>query len=108
MVLRFRFEIKPTVKTVGRSSRAIGLLVSILWFLVLCSALSVVYISHNCRELYGDLSSLEQEKNSLQVEWGKYLLEQSSWAALSRIEQLAGSRLKMRTPHADEIVLVRQ
>ncbi|MDO7653696.1 MAG: cell division protein FtsL [Porticoccus sp.] len=79
-----------------------------VWVTVICSALSVVYVSHLCRQLHNELSRLEQEENTLQVEWGRYLLEQSSWASLSRIEQLAKSRLNMRVPDTEEIVVVRQ
>jgi cell division protein FtsL len=89
------------------ASNGIGWLLPAMWVAVICSALSVIYVSHLCRELYGDLSKLEQESNTLQVEWGRYLLEQSSWASLSRIEQLAKERLEMRVPGAGEIVVVR-
>ncbi len=84
-----------------------GWLLPVVWIAVICSALSVVYVSHLCRQLYNELSSLEQEANSLQVEWGRYLLEQSSWASLTRIEQLARDRLHMRVPGAEEIVVIR-
>ena len=94
------------VSAAGQFKRQAG--VVILWVLVLVSAVSVVYVSHLCRQLYGELSLLEREKNGLQVEWGRYLLEQSSWASLSHIEQLAISRLDMRVPAPDEIVMVRQ
>lgn len=78
-----------------------------LWLAVIGSALAVVYVSHLCRELNGELAQMEQEANGLQVEWGRYLLEQSSWASLSRIEQLASSRLSMRVPEMEDIVMVR-
>lgn len=79
-----------------------------LWAMVLLSSVAVIYVSHLCRQLYSDLSLLERDRNGLQVEWGRYLLEKSSWASLSRIEQLATSRLNMRVPASDEIVMVRQ
>lgn len=78
-----------------------------LWLLLVLSALSVIYVSHLCRQLYNELSRLEQEANALQVEWGRYLLEQSSWASLSRVEQLAKSELQMRVPKPGEVVVVR-
>jgi len=78
-----------------------------LWLTVIVSALSVVYVSHLCRQLYNELAKLEQEANALQVEWGRYLLEQSSWASLSRVEQMAISELNMRVPEPSEIVIVR-
>lgn len=85
----------------------VGWLLPAMWVAVICSALSVIYVSHLCRQLYSELSKLERESNTLQVEWGRYLLEQSSWASLSRIEQLAKDRLEMRVPGAEEIVVIR-
>jgi len=90
------------------TAKGVNKLLSVIWVAVICSALSVVYVSHLCRQLYNELSRLEQDANTLQVEWGRYLLEQSSWASLSRIERLAKSRLQMRVPGAEEIVVIRQ
>ncbi|HEB27925.1 hypothetical protein LCGC14_2170230 [marine sediment metagenome] len=90
-----------------RSAAGSGWMLPMMWLAVILSALSVVYVSHLCRQLYNDLSQLEQEANAFQVEWGRYLLEQSSWASLSRIEQLAKTRLDMRVPGAEEIIVIR-
>lgn len=79
----------------------------LLWCAVLGSALAVVLVSHLCRQLYSELAVLEQQANEHQVEWGQYLLEQSSWASLSRIEQVARERLGMRAPDEDELRVVR-
>jgi cell division protein FtsL len=81
---------------------------ALLWLAVLGSAVAVVYVSHLCRQLYTELSLLERETNGLQVEWGRYLLEQSAWASPSRVEQLARTRLDMVVPQADDIVMVQQ
>lgn len=81
--------------------------VVILWVVVILSAVAVVYTSHLCRQLYSELSLLERKENALQVEWGRYLLEQSSWASLSRVEHLAVTKLNMHVPAPDEIVIVR-
>ena len=91
-----------------KADKGMNRALAVVWVAVICSALSVVYVSHLCRQLYNELSRLEQDANTLQVEWGRYLLEQSSWASLSRIERLAKSRLQMRVPGAEEIVVIRQ
>ncbi|WP_461515811.1 cell division protein FtsL [Porticoccus sp.] len=91
----------------GNMRRQVSWLLPLLWLALVLSALSVIYVSHLCRQLYNELSKLEQEANALQVEWGRYLLEQSSWASLSRVEQLAESQLQMRVPEPDEIIIVR-
>ncbi len=74
---------------------------------VIASALGVVYTSHLSRRLYAELARLEQARDALEVEWGRLQLEQSTWAAHSRIERLARERLRMRLPRPDEVVVVR-
>lgn len=90
-------------RSAGRSPRVIPG----LWLLVLISGVAVVYVSHQCRLLYGQLAALEQQKNQLEVEWGQYLLEESTLASLQRIEQLATQELDMQVPVLDDVVVVR-
>jgi len=52
--------------------------------------------------LYGELN----ERDKAQAEWGRLILEQSTWTAASRIENLASEQLKMRVPSADEVRMV--
>ena len=59
---------------------------------MLSSALAVAFVSHVCRQKYDQLTALEREKNQLQVAYGKYLLEQSAWGSLQRIETMAKDR----------------
>ena len=77
-----------------------------LWLAVMGSSLGVVVSSHLSREFYSEYSELQREEHQLQVEWGKYLLEQSAWAALSRVEQLAVEKLDMQVPRLEDIVMV--
>ncbi len=78
-----------------------------LWLLVVASSLAVVNVSHLCRQRYAELASLQQRENRLQVAWGQYLLEQSSWASLTRIEKIAQEELGMHVPTIDEVVMVK-
>ena len=77
-----------------------------LWLAVVLSALAVVNVSHQCRQLYSELAVLQREQNSLQVAWGQYLLEQSSLSSLSRIETKAIAELEMRVPDISEVIMV--
>jgi cell division protein FtsL len=88
----------------GRSSAQIAL----LWIVVLISALAVAYASHVCRQKYDQLTALEREKNQLQVAYGKYLLEQSAWGSLQRIETMAKEGLDMHSPQPQEIIMVKR
>lgn len=74
--------------------------------LVLFSAVALVYVQHRHRALYVELQTLERERDSLEVEWGKLQLEQSTWATHERIESLARERLKLRVPPMSKTVLV--
>lgn len=79
-----------------------------LWMLVLVSAMTVAYVSHVCRQKYDQLTALERENNQLQVAYGKYLLEQSAWGSLQRIETMAMEGLDMHSPQPQEIIMVKQ
>lgn len=91
----------PTANAPG-----LGAVVAGLWLGVLVSAIGVTYSSHQCRQLYSELAALRSAENRLQVEWGQFLLEQSSWAALGRVERIAVDKLSMRVPETSEIVVV--
>ena len=84
---------------------ALGGLV-VLWLVVVASALGVVYTTHEGRQQLNALETLRREAVQLQVEWGQYLLEQSTWAAYSRIEQIAVGKLDMQVPEAQQIVVL--
>ena len=87
----------------------IGLLkIVVLWLAVVASALAVTHYSHVCRQTYGQLSAMQREANQLQVEYGRYLLEQSAVGSLQRVETTAMGGLQMHTPEADEIVMIKQ
>ncbi|MFA5495005.1 MAG: cell division protein FtsL [Porticoccaceae bacterium] len=78
----------------------------VLWPLVLVSAIGVVYTSHLCRQLYTQLATLQREESRTQVEWGQYLLEQSTLASPGRIERAAVGELRMRVPEFNEVIMV--
>jgi cell division protein FtsL len=82
------------------------LLLLVFWLLTIASALSVVYVTHDTRLKYHQLEMLKQEQNQLQVVWGQYLLEESTWSTYSRIEQIAKDDLKMEVPTASHVVIV--
>jgi len=93
----------PSLPRLSRVSG--GLLLT--WLAVLLSGLGVVYVSHQCRLLYGELAQLQQEKNRLEIARGQNLLEASAQASLYRVEQLALGKLHMQVPALDEIVRVK-
>lgn len=71
---------------------------------VLC-ALSVVNANHQARKLFVALGAEQKHMRDLETEWGQLQLEQSTWAAHIRVENLAREKLGMRRPAPGEIML---
>jgi len=90
----------------GRAGAGVGTTVLALVAVVMLSALGVVASSHNCRELYADLQAVEAEQWHLQEEFGRLLLERSTWSALDRVERLADAELDMHQPALRDLRLV--
>lgn len=79
----------------------------ILLGLVILSALTLVYTRQQNRQLFSTLHQLRAERDSLDVEWGRLLLEEGAWSQHQRVENTARQRLGMDLPPAERIVLVR-
>ena len=82
------------------------LLLLVLWLSTLVSALGVSYVTYDTRLKSHQLEMLRRQQNHLQVTWGQYLLEESTWSAYSRIEQIAKDNLDMQAPAVEHIVIV--
>lgn len=78
----------------------------LLFIAVLVSAIGVSYSAHWNRQLLNSLYAELSVRDKAQAEWGRLILEQSTWTAHSRIEQLATDQLKMRIPNAADIRMV--
>ncbi|MFO7551541.1 MAG: cell division protein FtsL [Haliea sp.] len=72
--------------------------VAALLALILGSALAVIQSSHECRKLYTVLQQLEADQWHLQEDYGRLLLEQSTWASHYRVERVATRELNMQAP----------
>jgi cell division protein FtsL len=78
-----------------------------LTFAVLVSSLAIVYIKHMSRSQFVELQKLEQHRDKLNEEWGRLLLEQSTWATPGRVEYEARKRLKMIVPTPEMTVVIK-
>ena len=83
-----------------------SLLLLVLFLAVLGSALAVSYSAHWNRQLLNELYAELSVRDRAQAEWGRLILEQSTWTAHSRIETLASEQLDMRIPDAAEVRMV--
>ena len=73
----------------------------------LVSAVGCIYSKHQSRKLFTELQAMTDERDRLEVEWGRLQIEQSTWSTHARVERLAREQMRMRTPVAGEILLVR-
>ena len=73
---------------------------------VLSSAIGVVHARHLHRQAYIALSGLEQDRDELNIEYGRLQLEQATWSEANRIEQVAGTRIGMKYPTDNDIVVL--
>ncbi len=80
--------------------------VSLLAALLLASSVSLVYVQHLRRSLFSEYKQLQLVRDQMLVQWGQLQLEASTWAAEDRIEKIATSKLKMKIPQADAVVVV--
>lgn len=73
---------------------------------VFVSAMQVVISQHEARKIFVELQKLEQSRDELNEEWGRLQLEQSTWATDDRIERVARTKLEMKDPETESIVLL--
>lgn len=73
---------------------------------VVASAVAVVRTHHVRRGLSIELDGVDAERDRIQVEWGKLQIEQSTWAAIDRIERLAVEKLDLKLSRAGSTVIV--
>lgn len=73
---------------------------------VVATAIAVVALRHNHRQSFVELTSLERERDELNIEYGRLQLEQATWADTNRVEQVARTRLGMRFPEAADVVVI--
>ncbi|SFF30022.1 cell division protein FtsL [Dyella marensis] len=74
----------------------------------LASAVGVVWTRHQSRVLFVELSRLQNQRDDLNIEYGKLELEQATWAEPRRVDSEARQKLGMLNPKPQDIQLVRR
>lgn len=99
--------IQAKSKLGGQSGFRQQLMLGLLVFLILISALGVVATKHFNRSLHIQLQRLQNSKDKLHVEWTQLLLEQGTLGSDVRVEQIAREKLGMITPVPSQMVVIR-
>jgi cell division protein FtsL len=74
--------------------------------LVMVSAIAGVYAKHESRQSFTELQAQIAERDRMEVEWGKLQIEQSTWSAYARVEQVAREKMHMRAPVPEQVELL--
>jgi cell division protein FtsL len=74
---------------------------------VMGTALGVIISAFENRRHLSELETLRADARDMQVLWGQYLVEKSTWAAYGRIHDMALSGLEMQAPRPDQITVVK-
>lgn len=80
---------------------------TLLGVAVMVSALAVVYSRHESRKLFVELQALQEERDEMNVDWGRLQLEQSTWTTHGRVADTARERLDMVVPETTKIRILK-
>ena len=78
----------------------------ILLVLVFNSAMMVVFQVFEYRHDYREMSSFMRERDDLNAEWGRLLIEQQTFGATAQIGTRAVTQLRMYSPPAAQTVVI--
>ena len=78
----------------------------ILLVLVFISAMMVVFQVFEYRHDYREMSSFMRERDDLNAEWGRLLIEQQTFGATAQIGTRAVTQLRMYSPSAAQTVVL--
>lgn len=74
------------------------LLFAVLLMSLLASAIGVVVLRHESRQLFGALQMAATDRDRASMEWSRLQLEQAWLAETGRVEREARERLNMQRP----------
>ena len=72
------------------------------------SAIGVVYSKHEARKSFNELQQVSEERDELNIEWGRLQIEQSTFASHGRVERVAAEELALTRPAQKDIYVIRE
>lgn len=88
-------------------SRGQVLVLALMVASVLVTAVAVVHAKYRSRQLFLEQQELAQQRDAVDIEWGRLQLELGTWGTHARVEREARSRLHMRLPRPENVVVLR-
>ncbi len=81
-------------------------LISLVLLCILVSAFMVVHQVFSYRHDYRSYNKLLKERDDIQAEWGRLLIEQQTFGATAQIGTRAVTQLRMYSPPAAQTVVI--
>ncbi len=85
-----------------------ALIAIVLLAAVIGSAISLVWARNESRTLFVQLTALQNQRDAMNIEYGRLELEQATFAEPRRIDEEARQQLGMVDPRPQDIRLLRQ
>jgi cell division protein FtsL len=83
------------------------LVVMVLFIANVATGVGVVYSKHSMRKSFIELQAMQYNFDELQIQWGRFQLEQSAWATHGRVEKIAREKLNMDLVHTERLVFLK-
>lgn len=94
-------------RVIGLDIFSIGRWQFVLLMFIFISAIGVVLVTHNTRQMIDQRENLLLEKDLLDGEWRNLILEENALAEHSRVQRLAMDELEMKRPEPDKEVIIK-
>ncbi|MCK5720879.1 MAG: cell division protein FtsL [Thiomargarita sp.] len=79
----------------------------ILIISIFVSAIQLILFRHYNRIFLGELQSLLQQQDELNITYGQLQLEYSTLTQASRLKKIARNKLDMIIPHSEDIIIIK-
>jgi len=101
-------SVAEPVRTADKAgtSRQLAWINAGLLLLILASTFAVIHTTHACRALYAQLQEVESVQWYLQEDYGRLMLEHSTWASHYRVEKVAEEELGMQAPGLAQLRMI--
>lgn len=86
---------------IARNLISIGLVLA-----VLVSAVLAFVIKHDSQQAFVEQRKLEVARDALEQDWGRLLIEQSTWANPAWVGKEARQRLNMKLPDMTQVEVI--
>lgn len=82
-------------------------IVSVLFVMVFISAIAVIYVKQQSRDLYSELRVLQKQQDVLAIDWSRLQIQSSTLTNAAYVEKIARQKLQMQTVNHPQYVVLR-